>query len=942
MPDSQRLVQLIRRLAAVAIESMIALAVTMIVLTGLARHAAARVEHTRTVELTAASTLNLARDRQLSINRSLISDDSAMLAVERTARPALERAIDSLTRLTADNPAQQAQLRLISASIAEWNRSYVDPILRTSDARARARLVQEKKAGTPEFSNVVLQFATFERNEEALFTQRARRSAMWAWAQLIVIAIEALFVLFVLVRMRRGLLDYAARMLTQQSLFREQAARLEEQAAERHTITADLEIANHELTESAMEQEALTADLELANHELSEATAEAEESRDAARILEEQYRLLFDRNPAPMWVYDETSLRFLAVNTSAVEHYGYSVAEFLAMGIEDIRTPEDAEIFESSERHPDQLHRSPGWRHRRRDGSLIDVDIVTHSVTFDGRRARIVLALDVTARKLAEVALSESNAILRAVVDDSPLGIVLLSPDLTINKWNRAAAMQFGWSADDAVGKSIYAIIPEERRAELATLLERLDAGEIITNFETQRARHDGTLRDMLVSQGVLHGAKGAITGYVGIYSDVTDNKRLESQLRQAQKMEAVGQLAGGVAHDFNNLLTVIISYSQMLAAEMDEGSTALGDVREIRRAAERAALLTKQLLAFSRQQVLKPHILDLNQVIGDLQQMLRRLLREDIAIVLSLDPALGSVAADPGQIEQIVMNLVVNARDAMQNGGSLSIETANVTFETSYQLRANEAPIEAGRYVMMAVSDSGAGMSQDVQTRVFEPFFTTKPAHLGTGLGLSTVYGIVKQSGGHLAMYSEPDHGTIFKIYLPRVDSVPDRPSDDESAADVSPREGGETLLIVEDDVALRIVACRALHERGYVVLEAVNGLAALQICAQHLGRIDLVVTDMVMPEMSGAELAERIGSTFPDIRVLLMSGYTRDEAARRGIASERYSFLEKPFTPTRLASRVREVLDVISRARQASGPSPQSPAPSTARARPASRNER
>jgi len=888
MPDSQRLVQLIRRLAAGAIESMIALAITMIVLTGLGRRAAAWVEHTRTVELTAASTLNLAHDRQLSINRSLISDDSAMLALERTARPALERAIDSLTRLTVDNPAQQAQLRLISASIAEWNRSYVDPMLRTSDARARARLAQEKKAGAPEFSNVVLQFATFERNEEALFTQRARRIVMWAWAQVIVIALEALFVLFVLVRMRRGLLDYAARMLTQESLFREQAVRLEEQAVEQQTITADLEIANHEL---------------------SEATAEAEESRDAARILEEQYRLLFDRNPAPMWLYDETSLRFLAVNTSAVEHYGYSVAEFLAMGIEDIRTPEDAEILRQNERHPDKL--SPGWRHRRKNGSLIDVDIVTHSVIFEGQRARIVLALDVTARKLAEVALSKSNAILRAVVDDSPLGIVLLAPDLTITKWNRAAALQFGWSADDAVGQSVHTIIPEEKRPELLALLARLHAGEVITNHETQRVRIDGTLRDVLVSQGALHDADGAITGYVGIYSDVTENKRLETQLRQAQKMEAVGQLAGGIAHDFNNLLTVIISYSQMLAAEMDESSTALDDVREIRRAAERAALLTKQLLAFSRQQVLKPHILDLNQVIGNLEQMLRRLLREDIDIALSLDPSLGSVAADPGQIEQIVMNLVVNARDAMQNGGSLSIETANVNFETSYQLRANEAPIEAGPYVMIAVSDNGAGMSRDVQTRVFEPFFTTKPAHLGTGLGLSTVYGIVKQSGGHLAMYSEPDHGTIFKIYLPRVDSVPDRLSDDESATDVRPKGGGETVLIVEDDVALRIVACRALLERGYVVLEAVNGLAALQICAQHLGRIDLVVTDMVMPEMSGAELAERIGSTFPDIQVLLMSGYTRDEAARRGIASERYSFLEKPFTPTRLASRVREVLD-------------------------------
>ena len=911
MPDSQRLVPLIRRLAAGAIASMIALAITMLVLTGLARDSSGWVGHTRTVQLMAGSALNLARDRQLSIDRYLVSDDIADLALEHTARPALERELDSLARLTADNPARQAQLRQISASVTEWNRTFVDPLLRTSDAPARARVAQERMAGAPEFSNVMLQFATLQRNEEALFRSRTRRSTIWGWAQVIAVAIEALFVLYVLVHMRRELLEHAARMLTQESLLREQAVLLEEQAAEQQTITADLEIANQELTESAMEQESLTADLELANHELTEATAEAEESRDAAKTLEEQYRLLFDRNPVPMWVYDEQSLRFLAVNTSAVEHYGYSVAEFLAMGIENIRTAEDAEIFKQSERRPDQLNRSPGWRHRCKDGSLIDVDIVTHSVTFEGRRARIVLALDVTARKLAELALSESSALLRAVVDDSPLGIVILSPDLTITKWNRAAALQFGWSVEDAIGQSLYAIIPEDKREELATLRKRLDAGEVITNFETQRARMDGTLCDVLVSQCVLHDSHGVITGYVGIYSDVTENKRLETQLRQAQKMEAVGQLAGGVAHDFNNLLTVIISYSQMLAAEMDESSTALGDVREIRRAAERAALLTKQLLAFSRQQVLQPHILDLNSVIGDLEQMLRRLLREDITIALSLDPLLGSVAADPGQIEQIVMNLVVNARDAMPNGGSLSIETANVDFETSYQLRANETPIEAGSYVMIAVSDNGAGMSREVQSRVFEPFFTTKPAHLGTGLGLSTVYGIVKQSGGHLAMYSEPDHGTIFKIYLPRVDAVPDRLPYDEGVLDVCSKGGGETVLIVEDDVALRIVACRSLVERGYVVLEAVNGLAALQLCAQHQGSIDLVVTDMVMPEMSGAELAERIGSTFPDIRVLLMSGYTRDEAARRGIASERYSFLEKPFTPTRLASRVREVLD-------------------------------
>jgi two-component system, cell cycle sensor histidine kinase and response regulator CckA len=416
-------------------------------------------------------------------------------------------------------------------------------------------------------------------------------------------------------------------------------------------------------------------------------------------------------------------------------------------------------------------------------------------------------------------------------------------------------------------------------------------------------------LRDVNISNCALRSG-GELSGIVSIISDSTDRKRLEAQYRQAQKMEAVGQLAGGVAHDFNNLLTVIISYSQMLLSDIAEDSNARADVQEIKRAAERAALLTKQLLAFSRQQVLRPQILDLKIVVGGLEHMLRRLLREDISIVLTLDDDLGAVAADPGQIEQIVMNLVVNARDAMPNGGRLSIETTNVSFDSPYQVRASEAQLEAGAYVVIAVSDSGSGMSPQVQARIFEPFFTTKRMNEGTGLGLSTVYGIVKQSGGYITVYSEIGQGTTFKIYLPRVDAAADSVVADESAP-MHSTTGGETVLIVEDDDALRIVACRALQQCGYEVLVASDGAAALEQCSRHEGGLHLVVTDMVMPEMSGIELAESIALGYPGIKVLLMSGYTRDETARRGIASERYAFLEKPFTPTKLAARVRELLD-------------------------------
>ena len=892
MLETPRLIPLIRRLASSAIAALLVLALTVAVMTYLTWQSSQWVRHTRMVQFAGARALDRALDRQTSIAGYLVTDDTAMLALERHARPALQRELDSLTVLTADNPSQRSQLTRIAQAVRSWDSTYANPILEGRDAVERARIGREQRAGMPSFAVVRAGLEDFLEEEAALYTNRAQRNTLWRWGEVVVVGLEAIFVLAILMRLRRELLVRATQAVEQQAQLEEQAIELEAQAAE---------------------QEMLTADLELANQELTEATMEAEEARDAALTLEERYRLLFDHNPAPMWVYDDESLRFMNVNQAAVQQYGYSTEEFLQMTLEDIRLPEDVPLLRRNARHPDAgLRESPGWRHRRKDGSIIRVDIFTHSVDVEGRRARIVLAMDVTARELAEAALNESNAILRAVVDDSPLAIIIYGADLTINRWNKAAAHQFGWSEEEAIGRSLLELIPEEKRLEFSELRTRLEAGEVITNFETQRRRSDGQLRDLHMSQCALHDKRGKLTGFVGIYSDETERKRLEAQYRQSQKMEAVGQLAGGVAHDFNNLLTVIISYSQMLLADMGESSASRADVQEIKRAAERAALLTKQLLAFSRQQVLRPQILDLNLVIGDLEQMLRRLLREDIDIVLSLDPELGVVAADPGQVEQIVMNLVVNARDAMPSGGRLAIETSNVDFESRYQLRAGEPPLEAGAYVMIAVSDNGSGMSPEVQARVFEPFFTTKRLNEGTGLGLSTVYGIVKQSGGHLAMYSELGHGTIFKIYLPRVDAAAEMRNLDDGTAGMS-TQGGETILVVEDDNALRTVACKALVQCGYEVLAACNGQEALRICAQHNGKIHLVVTDMVMPEMSGAELAELIAESFPDVRVLLMSGYTRDEAARRGIASERYTFLEKPFTPTKLAARVRELLDNV-----------------------------
>jgi two-component system cell cycle sensor histidine kinase/response regulator CckA len=910
MSQDSLLIPLIRRLAASAIAALCALAITVGVMSYLTWQSMLWVRHTNRVQAAGARALDLALNREASLNDYLIANDTAVLAMDRQAKPAMARALDTLGLLTVDNPEQQARLADIRAAVREWDRSYVQRILSARDSAERMRIGHERKAGTAAFSHVRASIESFLGAEAVLHARRSQRNAMWRAAEVLLVGFEAFVILAVLVYMRRELLAHAARTLEQQTQLEEQAVELEAQAAEQEMLTADLQVANQELTDAGMEQEALTADLELANHELVETARAAESARDLAVRLEERYRVLFESNPVPLWVFDEKTLRFLAVNKAAIVQYGYSAEEFLSMTIEQVRPPEDLPRLRAAlaEMTPELLH-SRGWRHLRKDGSEIQTESLSNRIEFEGRPACIVLSMDVTERMAAEAALEESNTILGAVVDDSPLAIIIAAPDLTINRWNDAAVKQFGWTAEEAIGRSLMMLIPEDRRLEFLEQRRRLESGAIVTNFETQRIRRDGTVRDVNISKCALHKG-GKLTGLVSIISDSTDRKRLEAQYRQAQKMEAVGQLAGGVAHDFNNLLTVIISYSQMLLADIADDGTARADVMEIKRAAERAALLTKQLLAFRRQQVLRPQNLDLNLVIGQLEQMLRRLLREDINIVLTLDPELGAVAADPGQIEQIVMNLVVNARDAMPNGGRLSIETGNVSFDSPYQVRASEAQLEAGAYVVIAVSDNGTGMSAQVQARIFEPFFTTKRMNEGTGLGLSTVYGIVKQSGGYITVYSEIGHGTTFKIYLPRVDSVVDPTAADDSVT-MHSTKGGETVLIVEDDDALRTVACRALQQCGYEVLVASNGSEALEQCSRHEGGLHLVVTDMVMPEMSGIELAESIAISYPEIKVLLMSGYTRDEAARRGIASERYAFLEKPFTPSRLAARVRELLD-------------------------------
>jgi two-component system, cell cycle sensor histidine kinase and response regulator CckA len=397
------------------------------------------------------------------------------------------------------------------------------------------------------------------------------------------------------------------------------------------------------------------------------------------------------------------------------------------------------------------------------------------------------------------------------------------------------------------------------------------------------------------------------------VVRDITERKRsgeerqkLEAQLQLAQKMEAVGRLAGGVAHDFNNLLSVILSYAGFATEALREGDPLRDDIEEIRRAGARAADLTRQLLAFSRRQVLEPKVLEPCRVVADMEKMLRRLIGEDVRLELVLPPESGLVKADPGQLEQVIMNLVVNARDAMPDGGTITIEVAQVELDEEYAAR--HIAVTPGSYMLLSISDTGCGMDETTRQRLFEPFFTTKEKGKGTGLGLSTVYGIVKQSGGNIWAYSEPGQGTVFKVYLPRV-------KEDSSAAvtrrtQECPAIGTETIVVVEDDDAVRNLTVRILRAAGFKVLTAANGGEALRACEQHPGEIHLLLTDVVMPQMSGRQLAERLVKVRPGLRVLYMSGYTDDAIVHHGVLEPGTKFVSKPFTSAELTRKVREAL--------------------------------
>ena len=475
-----------------------------------------------------------------------------------------------------------------------------------------------------------------------------------------------------------------------------------------------------------------------------------------------------------------------------------------------------------------------------------------------------------------------------------------------IAECNDAMARMYGYrEARDLIGTrlaDLHNVTDPTNREQIRAFIR---AGYRVSDSETREHDRDGRPR-VFLNNVVGFVEDGHLVRVWGTQRDVTEQRQLEEQFRQSQKMEAVGQLAGGIAHDFNNLLTAILGNTQLLLRDLPPGDAKRGDVEEIRKASERAASLTRQLLAYSRRQMLQPEVLNLNGVVAEMDKMLRRLIGEHIALVTVLAPDLGHVRADPNQLEQVIVNLAVNARDAMAQGGTLTIETANVDLDETYaQTHLGSVP---GPHTMLAVTDTGVGMDAGVRAHLFEPFFTTKEVGRGTGLGLATVYGIVKQSDGYISVYSEVGRGSSFKIYLPRIATPSDAPVGPQRGR---PARGNETVLVVEDEPAVLTLSRRALETQGYVVLAASDATAALRIVERHGGTIHLLVTDVVMPGLSGRELADKLAAQRPGIRVLYMSGYPGDAVVEHGSLPAGSAFLQKPFSPDSLARKVRDVLD-------------------------------
>jgi PAS domain S-box-containing protein len=626
-------------------------------------------------------------------------------------------------------------------------------------------------------------------------------------------------------------------------------------------------------------------------------------AQDELRASESRFRVFVDHATDAFFLHEHRG-QILDVNQQACDSLGYTREELVGMSPAQIDLGADLQNTVGSRLDSDEMLAFDS-RHRRKDGSTFPVEVRLRRFRMNGKRFAVALVRDITQRKEAERAVAESYSLLNAVVEGTPAAVFVKDLAGRYLMINSIGARSFGLTSDEIIGRDDRQLFPPGISDEIIEHDRRvLASGEPETMEETATMR--GVSRVFLTSRGVYRDAQRRIIGLVGFSRDITELKRLEQQFRQAQKMEAVGQLAGGIAHDFNNLLTAIIGFSEMAFNALDAGDPNRELLTEIRRAGHRAANLTRQLLAFSRKQVLRPEVVSLNVLLGDVIKLLQRLISEDIEVVLSPDETLGLAQIDPSQFEQAIINLAVNARDAMPQGGRLTIQTTNAEIDAAQASMHPE--VEPGSYVMVGVSDTGHGMDEETRTRIFEPFFTTKAVGEGTGLGLAMVYGFVKQSGGHIEAASVPGHGTTFRIFLPRVFDAEAATAPQEEVAPIP--KGHETILLVEDEEVVRNLSRRVLQSAGYTVLVARHGPEAILLAGLHDGPIHLLATDLVMPRMSGLEVASQLGQTRPDMRILLMSGYPNEAVIRHGVPPAA-KLLQKPFNAGALARAVRQVLD-------------------------------
>jgi PAS domain S-box-containing protein len=633
---------------------------------------------------------------------------------------------------------------------------------------------------------------------------------------------------------------------------------------------------------------------------------------DEQKLLhsEERFRLAFEKGPLGI-IMVKPDLSILKVNQAMSDMLGYSEAELLSRTIGDITHPEDCDhdkqvlkqIFAG-------LLQNHKWtkRYVKKNGEALVVDITHNLITEQSGKPLYSLGIveNVTERRRAELLLLRKTHELQTIFRSLPDMYFRLRRDGTVLDYLSGSQRPLCTSPDAFHGKKVQSVLPEEvgRKFEEALVLVGQTASPVIVDYGLTMNGEE------LLFEARLSPLQG--DEVVALVRDVTEHRRLEEQFRQAQKMEAVGRLAGGLAHDFNNMLGVIMGYTQLLQQRLEFDETAARQLGEVKKASDRAAALTRQLLAFSRKQVLHVRTLDLNSVVSDLSKMLTCMIGDDVELMVRPSKSLGYVMADPTQIEQVLMNMAVNARDAMPRGGKLIIETGNAELDEAYA-RQHRGAIP-GSYVMLTISDSGCGMDPETQAHIFEPFFTTKAAGQGTGLGLSTVYGVVKQSGGYIWVYSEPGKGTTFRIYLPRVDQAiaPEGPL---PAGEIISASGG-TILLVEDEESMRELACTLLENEGFTVLAASSGIDAINLAQRQDRNIDLLLTDVVMPGMSGPEVADRLKAEHPALKVLYMSGYTDDFMLQHGLLGEQVPLVEKPFTRESLLNNVRRILTDSARA--------------------------